>query len=284
MSVDRRQRLSHREFLREYLRPPHPVIVTDATAGWPALRKWTPGFFAERYGHLSVTLDGRTMTLRELVAEVEGSTPERPAPYLHNQLLAKWPRELLDDVTPLPRFALPNWLDSPLFPSREHPDCFEVYIGGRGAAFPVLHYDGLHTHAVIMQIYGEKEFSVYPPEQTPLLYPRPGDESNKSQVEDLEHPDLERFPLFARASPTRFVLQPGETLFVPAGWWHTTRLLTTTISVSVNAANRANWRDFKRDYCANLARERGRLRATVTSAYMTVLGAVLNGVDHGNRI
>jgi len=198
--------------------------------------------------------------------------------------LGKWTPDYFGEHygTTLPRCTEPNWLDSRLFPSRESLKYFERYIGGRGAAFPVLHYDGLHTHAFIMEIYGEKEFWVYPPEQTAFVYPRPGPESNKSQIDDIEHPDLERFPLFAQAKGTRFLLKAGETLFVPAGWWHTTRMLTAAISVSVNSADAANWRAFKQDYCTDLAQERGRLRATITSAYLGALGGLYSGLEFLN--
>ena len=279
MNIDRRHELAHRDFVREYLTPLRPVIITDATRMWPALRKWTPEFFADRYGSLTVTVDARTMTLRELVDQVLVSSPEHPAPYLRNQLLAQWPADIRADVTPLPGCTKPNWLDSPLFPTRESLNYFEVFIGGRGAAFPVLHYDGLHTHAFIMEIYGDKEFWVYPPEESAFVYPRAGIEANKSQVEDVENPDLERFPLFSRATPTRFVLHAGETLFVPAGWWHTTRMLTAAISVSVNAANATNWKEFTHDFCAQLGRSRGAVRARVTSAYLGAMGMLLSGAD-----
>src|SRR5262245_14662604 len=278
--VERRQDLSRRDFAREYLVPsPRPVILTDALSGWAAIGKWTPEYFREHYGDFEVTVDGRAMSVRELIALVLASSPERPAPYLRNSLLARWPSELRDDVTPLPRCTEANWLDSPLFPSRQSLIYFELYIGGRGAAFPVLHYDGLHTHAFIMQLYGEKEFLVYPPEQTAFVYPRPEPEANLSQIADIEHADLGRFPLFAQATPTRFTLKAGETLFVPAGWWHTTRLITPTISVSVNSADAANWRAFTHDFCASLAQRRGRLRAAMTSAYLGILGVVYNGLE-----
>jgi Cupin-like domain len=278
--VERRQNLSRRDFAREYLTPsPRPVILTDALSNWPALGKWTPDYFGERYGDFEVTIDGRTMSVRELVAEIRVSGPERAAPYLRNSLIARWPAELRNDVTPLPHCTEHNWLESPLFPSRESLTSFELYIGGRGAVFPVLHYDGLHTHAFIMEIYGEKEFRVFSPDQTPFLYPRPEPETNRSQIDDVEHPDLERFPLFAKATGTTFILKAGETLFVPSGWWHTTRMLTAAISVSVNSADAANWRDFSRDFCTSLAQERGRLRAAVTSAYLGILGGLYTGLE-----
>ena len=182
VTIDRREKLPQDEFLREYVGRLRPVILTDALGGWKALGKWTPEYFGERYGDLRATIDGRPMTVREVVARVRASSPECPAPYLRNQPLADWPADVRADVMPLPACTAPNWLESHLFPTRESLRFFEIFIGGRGAAFPVLHYDGLHTHAFVMEIYGTKEFCVYPPEQSAFVYPREGAESNKSQV------------------------------------------------------------------------------------------------------
>jgi hypothetical protein len=52
---------------------------------------------------------------------------------------------------------------------------------------------------------------------------------------DIDNPDLDKFPLFAKAVPMRFRLHPGEILFIPGGLWHTAKMLTPSISV-----NRAN--------------------------------------------
>lgn len=38
---------------------------------------------------------------------------------------------------------------------------------------------------------------------------------DKSEVLDIENPDLERFPLFAKGTPYKGFLQPGDVLFIP---------------------------------------------------------------------
>ena len=251
-AIDRRDNLGREAFEREYLRPLVPVVLTDAIEHWAALGKWTPEFFRTSYGDLQVEVDGESMLLRELVERVEASTPEHPAPYLRNQALAEWPPELLADVSPMPACTQPNWLESRVFPSRGDLSATEVYIGGSGASFPVLHYDNLHTHAFLMQLYGEKEYLAFPPDQAAFLYPRDGTERNRSRIGDILDPDLDAFPLADRAEGVRFRLGPGETLFVPAGWWHTARILSPSVTVSINAVNRANGRSFRRDYLESL--------------------------------
>ena len=266
--IDRHAGLGREEFEREYLYPLRPVILTDAIAHWPALGKWTPQFFKENHGHLQVEVDGETMALRDLIDRVEASTDDNPAPYLRNQPLAKWPSELLADVSPMPQCTRPNWLESRFFPSGKNLSSVEAYIGGHGARFPVLHYDGLHTHAFLMQLYGEKEYIAFSPEQTAFIYPRDAT-ANTSQITDLLHPDLAEFPLFEQAQGIRFELHPGETLFVPSGWWHTARILSPSVTVSINGVNRSNYSAFRSDYCDAIA-ERSRLRGLVASVGLTV--------------
>jgi len=155
--------------------------------------------------------------MAEFIGEVLASSPENPAPYLHNYLLEDYLPELLADIDPPPQCTRPNWFESRMFPSKRSYTFVELYIGGRGARFPQLHYDGWHTHAYLMQLQGVKEYVFYSPQQAPFLYAKPGRERNKSLVDDVENPDLDRFPLFAQAQPVHCELHPGETLFVPAG-------------------------------------------------------------------
>lgn len=275
--IDRRRwdRLDRRAYTREYLESLKPVIVLGAIDHWPALGRWTPEFFRERYGSLEVTVDGEAWKLGELIDRILASTPEHPAPYLRNQLVADWPPELSSDISPMPECTRPNYLESRLFPSRVPLTYVEAYIGGAGAVFPCVHYDNLHTHAFLMQLYGTKEYLVFPPDQSRFLYPRAGIEANKSGIPDIENVDLSRFPLFAQAEGMRTELHPGETIFVPAGWWHTARILSTSITVSINGASAANFPAFRRDFCASVA-HRSRLRAALIAPYLSVLGAYLS--------
>ena len=159
---------------------------------------------------------------------------------------------------------------SRLFPSKQSCTFLELYIGGRGAIFPRLHYDGWHAHAFLMQLYGVKQYLFFPPQQTHLLYP--GKARTSSLLDDVEHPDLTRFPLFAQATPIRCELHPGETLFVPGGWWHTARILSPSITVSANTANRVNWQQVVPDYCASMGSGKSRLYTHALRLHLKLLG------------
>lgn len=242
---------AYSEFSREFLKPHKPVIITGAMSNWKAMQ-WTPEFFAENYPDKTFKVDGKTYTMREFIELVMKSSDDQPAPYLRNAILHQFLPELLPSIQPLPEYFSPNWLEGPLtsmLQDRLHGGTAELYIGGKGSKFPYLHYDACHTHAFICQIYGTKEFTCFTEDQTPLIYPR-ADRNNASQIADIENPDFNRFPLFAKAKAMRFVLNPGEMLFVPGGLWHTARMLSPSISVSVNRANASNWKNVSRDICA----------------------------------
>lgn len=249
LDIDRRHNLSCEEFSREYLYPRKPVIITDALTQWAAIHEWTPEFFATKFASVRVRIDGKSYSMADFIADVVSSSPEAPAPYLRNQMIGEFLPELLQDIQPLPPYFSPNWLEGPLsraLRSRLHGGSPELYIGGRGGKFPFLHFDSYHTHAFLCQVYGTKEYTAYTADQTPFLYVKPT-QYNASQVADIEDPDLAKFPLFAKAIPIRFRLDAGEMLFIPGGLWHTAKMLTPSITVSVNRANASNWSHLTHD-------------------------------------
>ena len=150
-------------YQREYMAPLRPVVISGALEHWPARHKWTLDYFRRQCGDLPLEINGRKLTMAELISEVEISTPAKPAPYLRNHLVSRLPAELLSDIDPMPDCTRPNWLESLLIRLRWSLTYVELYIGGAGAKFPVLHYDGLHTHAFLMQLQGVKEYIAFAP-------------------------------------------------------------------------------------------------------------------------
>jgi histone arginine demethylase JMJD6 len=259
-------------YVREYLLPLNPVIITGAFDHWPARKKWSLDFFQERYGNLHLEVEGRTLSMAALIEEVRRSTPESPAPYLRNHAVRNLPPDLRRDIDRMPECTNPNWLDTWFLKLWKDWKYVELYIGGTGARFPVLHYDGSHTHAFLMQLQGVKEYIAFPPQQNSLMYAGSGRyDENQSAIDNVESPDLTKFPLFADAHGMRFTLHPGETLFVPAGWWHTARILSPSITISVNGANAANWGNFAGDVC-RINWAGNKVKQAIGSAYLWLAG------------
>ncbi|KAM6978571.1 LOW QUALITY PROTEIN: tRNA wybutosine-synthesizing protein 5 [Tautogolabrus adspersus] len=56
---------------------------------------------------------------------------------------------------------------------------------------------------------------------------------DKSEVLDIDSPDLTRFPEFVKAKRYECVLEPGDVLFIPALWFHNTLALHFGVGVNV---------------------------------------------------
>jgi ribosomal protein L16 Arg81 hydroxylase len=98
------------------------------------------------------------------------------------------------------------------------------------------------------------------------MYPKEGPEWNLSPIRDVVNPDLEKYPLFAEARCTTFVLEPGEMLFVPSRWWHTAKMLTESVTLSINTLNKSNWANF----CEDMTRRASAPAKLVKKAYLAL--------------
>lgn len=132
--------------------------------------------------------------------------------------------------------------------------------------------DYYHLSAWINQLYGNKQFTVWPRGQDHLLYPEPNDPW-KSAIPDIENVDLDKYPLYKQATPITFVVGPGETLFIPFGIWHTAKSLEPTISVAFDLLNGHNFPLFLKDVWSFKKRE-STLKAITSTGYAAIGGAL----------
>jgi len=129
----------------------------------------------------------------------------------------------------------------------KYPDAFDdgasfqdprLWIGPKGSLTP-LHYDG--SDNLMCQYVGRKYLKLFPPSQIKYLYMTESLPS-WSGIPDPRTPDLEAFPLFAKARSVDVTLNPGEILYLPARWGHF--VLNLEVSVMVNfwhESSRYNW-------------------------------------------
>lgn len=270
--------LPYEIFLRDFVHAKRPLIVRDATPAWPALKKWTPEFFKERFPSKLVQVSyDEQLTFSDFIDGVLASTDGHPGPYMYRLFLHEHLPEVLGDLSPPNAYAFPRRYASPLMMEYwRRPDGYlKLLIGGVGGRFPVMHFDGEDAHATITEIYGDKEFIVYAPEDTPFLYPAPT-RGNHSLVDDPRNQDLERFPLLSRATQYRAILGPGDMVFVPCRWWHTARALSPSISVGMNTLDDSNWKGFVADICGPLT---PKPRKLLKRMYFEGLGPVMSMLE-----
>ncbi|MEO7736208.1 MAG: cupin-like domain-containing protein [Kofleriaceae bacterium] len=257
MQIDRRSKLSLREFEAEYVATSRPVLLVNATDHWPARSKWTLDWFAERFPNKQVKFDNKTWEIGAFVRDLQASKGSRtqPVPYLKMVKVDEQFQELRGDIGEL-ALAKHNRLGSRLLPRSMRLDrgYVAVFVGTRGSGFRTLHWDYSYLHVFISQILGDKDVIVFRPEDTPHLYPSP-DNENLSTLPDPFHVDLQRFPSFANAREARFTIKQGETLFLPGGWWHATYIDQPNIAIAESMLDHFNWQQRADWYMKELARD-----------------------------
>jgi lysine-specific demethylase 8 len=91
-----------------------------------------------------------------------------------------------------------------------------------------MHYD--YVDNFFAQIYGTKRVILAAPSEARHLHLFE-DCHTKSQVAP-EHPDLAAHPRFAEATLHEAILEPGDVLYLPKGWWHYFASSERSISLS----------------------------------------------------
>jgi len=69
--------------------------------------------------------------------------------------------------------------------------------------------------------------------------------ADRAGVVDPDRPDDRRFPRWREARPELDeILQPGDTIFIPAGWYHSAIALTDSVSITWNFVHEIHERRF----------------------------------------
>jgi hypothetical protein len=217
-------------FVRGYLRPGRPVVLTGLTADWLPAPEWTPTRLAARFG------DARVVSARlaegTLIDDAVGGV-------LFEHIALRAFVDALAEAGPAASYVMaPTWNFPASFQTeyRVPPYCAgaphmraKVWLGKVGTVTP-FHRDvphNLHVH-----LFGRKRWLLVAPGGA-RMYPRGVFSSmpNFSEV-DPERPDWTRHPRFREATVFAATLGPGETLFIPHGWWHHARSLDDTVAMN----------------------------------------------------
>ena len=232
-TVEKRTEPSRDEFIERHVRGCRPLVITDLTHDWPAMHRWSPADLKERFGHLDVEIQAersadpkfeenklahrRTARLSAFVDQVLTGGPTNDYYMTANNEALRRPEfaPLLADIGRLPQVCDRADLGR----------SSSFWFGPAGTVTP-LHHDTLmlfHT-----QVVGRKRWRFISPLQIAHLY----NYNNVFSPIDLDRPDLHRYPDFAKAQVLEVIVEPGETVFLPLGWWHQVTSLDVSLSFS----------------------------------------------------
>jgi len=214
-AVDRVSTINRQDFSDNYFNPLKPLIIEDIAKSWPALKKWTPEFFKQQHGNHQVKVynegfveagdsymsQARSIPLKEFIDAVMTTTQDLRM-FLYN-IKSAIP-ELVNDI------VYPDLVDGL---SKQ----FVFMFFGCKDSVTQMHFDIDMSHVFHTAIFGRKTITLFPFEEGKNLHRYPY--TCRSYV-DVHQPDFNEYPGLKNAQGYRVVLEPGETLYIPSGYWH----------------------------------------------------------------
>lgn len=285
-----------KRFTDEYAARARPAMLTGATEEWRAKERWgSVEDFVQWYGDVPFKVTevfavhglGKPkqirLPLKMYVEYAHINTADFPF-YVFERELTGQRAPLLDDFT-VPHFFTDDVFD--ITPAARHffPKYRYMVIGGQRTGSN-MHIDPKCTCAWNALLAGHKRWVLFPPGHDPAYLREIGVvcEDSMSTPEPPTHWWTDVYPGLAGSGRARelgmveCIQRPGDTIYVPQGWWHAVLNLDFTVAVTQNALMPCMlsdaWprlHDRWPHFAAYLARALHRIRPDVCEAHPDVL-------------
>ena len=226
------------EFDEHYKNKSLPCMIYGMADDWPAMKIWSFDNFNERFAQSKFVIAGDEERVRYK--------------YYHYYMNHKKHRR--DDVplyifdsdfgnegrrtsTLLEEYSVPEWFDEDFLAilGEEKRPPFRWIIAGPKRSGSSLHIDPLGTSAWNTLIVGKKRWVMFPPHTFKNEDDLAGDAgaswfiNEYPKLKDKYHIDV--------------IQNPGETIFLPYGWWHIALNIEDTISITQNFVTHVNLKE-----------------------------------------
>lgn len=229
--------ISKEDFITNYLEPRKPLIIKKGAKNWPAFEKWTFNYLKEAVGDQVVPLYDSSKAdpskpINASAAEMKFSDyvdliqrePTDLRIFLFDPL--KHAPRLLNDYR-APKELMGGFLDN--YPN--------MFFGGKGSV-TFLHYDIDLAHIFHTHFQGRKQVILFDYKWKERLYCIPF-ATYALEDYDIENPDFDKFPALNGVEGLEGILEHGDTLFMPTGYWHWMKYLDGSFSISLRAWDRS---------------------------------------------
>ena len=233
--VDKVENISPEDFKNNYYNTKKPVVITGLAKEWPGYNKWNWDYFIDVVGdkevgvYNNVKSDAYTpintaddyMKFGDYLRQVkQGPLGLRiflfnifqHAPQLVKDFI--WPEQLLTGFV------------------KKYP---MLFVGGEGS-ITHIHFDIDMSHIMHTQFMGKKRVLLFPHEEQYKLYRKPWEVLSMANFAGYKEKfDYENFPATRLAKGYEVILEHGDTLFMPAGYWHHMEYIESGFAMSLRA-------------------------------------------------
>ena len=238
-AVDKVDSICPEEFRDRYYNPMRPLVIKGLSKQWQAYEKWGWDYFRSIVGEVKVGVynnvksDAYTpintaddyMTFGNYIDMVRKGPAEwriflfnifEHAPQLIQDF--EWPEHLMKGF--VKRYPM-------------------LFVGGKGSVTH-MHFDIDLSHIVHTQFIGRKRVLLFPFQEQHKLYRKPWEvlsfvNFEKYFDQQANKLDLATYPALKLARGYEVILEHGDTLFMPAGYWHHMEYLDSGFAMSLRA-------------------------------------------------
>jgi ribosomal protein L16 Arg81 hydroxylase len=206
------------DFISNYYLPQKPLIIRQGILEeQPLCKDWNLNWFKIHYGNMEVDVfDNRNEAHKKSAVTKADKKLSLKAFIEHIQK---------DETSYLRMFLFNIFKHAPeLQATFRTPKIMNGLIGKIGFAFfggknteVKMHYDVDMSSVLLTQFEGKKRVILFEPKYSKYLYKTP---FNMHSLVDVTKPDYTIFPALRYVSGYDFILQPGDALFMPSGYWH----------------------------------------------------------------
>jgi hypothetical protein len=238
-AVDRLETISPDNFRQNYYGPKKPLVIRGLAREWPAYHKWNWDLFKTILDDVQVGVYNNVKSdaytpINKADDYMKFGTyidmvRKGPAPwriFLFN--IFDHAPQITSDFT-WPEHFTKNFV-------KRYP---MLFIGGKGS-ITHMHFDIDLSHIFHTQFLGRKRVLLFPFEEQYKIYRKPWEvlslvnfegyfEQNGNKLEP------ERYPAVRLAKGYEVILEHGDTLFMPAGYWHHMEYLDSGFAMSLRA-------------------------------------------------